>query len=188
MDDAAAPASVAGVVIGGGSALNAAVRAALADDGVCIGDDQALGSGALGVVVLIADPGSTETLTNADTGRFDAAVGVPLGKAFSDLRRGVAAIRARRVGGSVVLVAPSSDRRAFDALHQGLRLLARAAALELGPEGIRVNVVLPGSGDNPLGQRCTATDIAASVAFLASDRARFMTGADLVVDGGRLAQ
>jgi NAD(P)-dependent dehydrogenase (short-subunit alcohol dehydrogenase family) len=188
MDDAAAPSSVAGVVIGGGSALNAAVRAALAADGLRIGDDQALGCGALGVVVLIADPPGAGSLSDADVRRFDAEVGVPLGKAFSDLRRGVTAIRSHHVGGSVVLVAPPSDHRAFDALHQGLRLLARAAALELGPEGIRVNVVLPGSGDNPLGQPCTATDIAASVAFLASDRARFMTGADLVVDGGRLAQ
>ncbi len=100
----------------------------------------------------------------------------------------MAAIRAKGAGGAVVFVAPpASSHRAFDALQQGLRLLTKAAALELGPEGIRVNIVLPGAGDTPLGRSCVPADVAAGVAFAASPRAHFMTGADLVVDGGRLA-
>jgi 3alpha(or 20beta)-hydroxysteroid dehydrogenase len=177
MDDATAP-ILAGVVIGGGAALNAAVRAALAADGSC---DRA-------VVVLIADAPGETALADADVERFTSEVGDPLAVAYRDVRRGVAELRARGGGGSVVLVAPPSEDRAFGAVRQGLRLLARAAALELGPEGIRVNVVLPGAGNSPLGAACSADDVAASVAFVASDRARFMTGADLVVDGGRLAR
>jgi 3alpha(or 20beta)-hydroxysteroid dehydrogenase len=109
--------------------------------------------------------------------------------AYFALKANVAAIRAKGAGGAVVFVAPhSDDHRSFDALRQGLRLLTKSAALELGPEGIRVNIVLPGSGDTPLGRACTDADIAAGVAFAASDRAHFMTGADLVIDGGRMAQ
>ena len=89
----------------------------------------------------------------------------------------------------MVFVAPRAGAcRAFDALTQGLRLMTKAAALELGPEKIRVNIVLPGRGENPLGRPCTPADIAPVVAFAASPRSRFMTGADLVVDGGSLAR
>ena len=97
-------------------------------------------------------------------------------------------LRAGNGAGSVVFVAPPAGaRRAFDTLRQGMRLMTKAAALELGPEQIRVNIVLPGGDDSPLDQPCTASDIANAVAFAASPRSRFMTGADVVVDGGVLA-
>jgi NAD(P)-dependent dehydrogenase (short-subunit alcohol dehydrogenase family) len=186
MEDATAP-RPAGVIIGGAANLNHAVRAALTADGVRVRDDPTLGSGDRGIVVLIADAPAASAISETNIAAFSAQVGDPLAAAFRDLRRGAAEVRAAG-GGSVVFVAPASDQRAFDTVRQGLRLLARAAALELGPEGIRVNIVLPGAGETPLGHPCSDADIAASVAFVASDRARFMTGADLVVDGGRLAQ
>lgn len=81
----------------------------------------------------------------------------------------------------------------------------RAAALELGPRGIRVNAVAPGLIDNgalaeqwpegvarwhaaaPLQRLGTPDDIADAVLFLASPAARWITGSTLVVDGGVLA-
>jgi NAD(P)-dependent dehydrogenase (short-subunit alcohol dehydrogenase family) len=175
-----------GLVVGGDPRLGAAISAALQADGVTLADG--LGDpSALDVVVFIArDVDAPIAQTSAAD--FSARVGGELRAAFLALQRGVAAIRAGGAGGAVVFVAPPSPvHRAFDALQQGLRLLTRAAALELGPEGIRVNIVLPGAGDTPLGRPCAPADIAASVAFAASPRAHFMTGADLVVDGGRLA-
>ena len=83
-------------------------------------------------------------------------------------------------------------------------MLTRAAALEYGPVGNRVNSVSPGLIDDgtladrwpegverwlavtPLGRLGTPDDVADAVAFLASAQARWVTGADLVVDGGIL--
>ena len=75
----------------------------------------------------------------------------------------------------------------------------KALAKELGPYNITVNDVAPGivmrpqEGDssdralktNVLGKKCTAADIAELVAFLASDKAGFITGQTYVCDGGR---
>lgn len=80
--------------------------------------------------------------------------------------------------------------------------LTRSAAIEGRPRGIRVNAVLPGAVDTPMLWRNpnvkagiekidktdvgSPEDLAAAIAFLASDDARFVQGAGLVVDGGRL--
>lgn len=80
--------------------------------------------------------------------------------------------------------------------------LTRSAAIEGAPRGIRVNAVLPGAVDTPMlwdnpnvksgvekidrSQVGTPDELAAAIAFLASDEARFVQGASLVVDGGRL--
>jgi NAD(P)-dependent dehydrogenase (short-subunit alcohol dehydrogenase family) len=185
--DGAAASPLVGAIVGGEPVLRAAVSAALSADGVEVA--HALEAApALDILVFIAGEAAC-AFSTTDVGAFSERLGGELRSAFLTLQKGVRAIRAKGGGGSVVFVAPSSsDHRSFDALQQGLRLLAKSAALELGAEGIRVNVILPGAGENPLGHSCTPGDVAASVAFAASARAHFMTGADLPVDGGRLAQ
>lgn len=183
MADVATPPRLAAVV-GGDQTLRDALAHRFDDEGLAVTGALA-GGRRLDVLVFIAQ-GRAQGFAATPVEAFSRHVGGELRSAFLTLQAGVAAMRAKGAGGSVVFVAPpSSGSRAFDALQQGLRLLVKAAALELGPEGIRVNIVLPGTGENPLGRACAPEDVAASIAFAASDRALFMTGADLIVDGGR---
>jgi 3alpha(or 20beta)-hydroxysteroid dehydrogenase len=93
---------------------------------------------------------------------------------------------------------------AYTASKFGVRGLTRTTAIELGPLGIRVNAVVPGPtrtamtarkgwseddydaayGLYPLGRMASAEEIASVCLFLASDQSSFVTGADLVADGG----
>ena len=100
---------------------------------------------------------------------------------------------------------------AYCAAKGGLVIMAKAMAIDHGPDGIRVNCVCPGDvdtpmlpddaakrgmpweeylaefSDRPLGRIGTADEIADAVVFLASDEASFVTGDSLVVDGGGIA-
>ena len=111
--------------------------------------------------------------------------------------------------------ASQSGVAAYTASKGGINALVRAMALDHAPDNITVNAVCPASvdtpmlrwaadlhkGDNtaeetlaawgrghPLGRVGRTAEIADAVAFLASDRARFITGADLKIDGGVLAK
>ena len=84
----------------------------------------------------------------------------------------------------------------------GLRQLVRHEAVAMGPLGVRVNCVSPsrviasdrdgadGSEPSssaqavPLGRHCTRADVADAVSFLLGPRAAFITGQDIVLDGG----
>lgn len=94
----------------------------------------------------------------------------------------------------------------YNAVKAGINGMTRAFAVELGPLGIRANTVNPGwvkvartrdeldttdhkrvESIHPLGRMGTPEDVAGVIAFLVSDDASFMTGASLLVDGGRTA-
>jgi len=100
---------------------------------------------------------------------------------------------------------------AYCAAKGGLIVMAKAMAIDHGPDGIRVNCVCPGdvltpmlpddaakrgmswddyavgASDRPLGRIGTTEDIANAVLYLASDESSFVTGGALVVDGGGVA-
>ena len=100
---------------------------------------------------------------------------------------------------------------AYCAAKGGLIVMAKAMAIDHGPQGIRVNCVCPGdvltpmlpddaakrgmawedyekgAADRPLGRIGVVEDIANAVLFLASDESSFVTGESLVVDGGGVA-
>ncbi|MBV8395617.1 MAG: SDR family oxidoreductase [Actinobacteria bacterium] len=108
--------------------------------------------------------------------------------------------------GSIEGVQPAQGHVHYAASKAALAQLTRGAALELGRHGIRVNLVAPGLvwsptlerdwpdgverwlARAPLGRLARPEDVADACFFLASDAASFVTGAELRVDGGVLAQ
>ena len=118
-------------------------------------------------------------------------------------------------GGSIVnisstagLIGGRNGATAYAASKGAVRLLTKATAIQYAGEGIRCNSVHPGPIDTdmldkvlaapgkraesiarvPLGRTGTAEEVAYGVLFLASDEASFMTGSELVIDGGVTAQ
>jgi 3alpha(or 20beta)-hydroxysteroid dehydrogenase len=94
-------------------------------------------------------------------------------------------------------IRPFPHHAAYGSSKWALRGLTQIAAAELAPSGIRVNSVFPGPVETPMldeasqarlaetGRLGKPMEIADAVAFLVSDHASFITGSELVVDGGQ---
>ena len=123
-----------------------------------------------------------------------------------------------RGGGSIIITSSllgyvgNPDLPAYGAMKGGLRALCRSLATAHGPDNIRVNTICPGDVDTPLLQEyfdeqpdpaaarreimdrypmrrfATPLDVANVALFLASDEAKYVTGTDIIVDGGLFAK
>jgi NAD(P)-dependent dehydrogenase (short-subunit alcohol dehydrogenase family) len=106
--------------------------------------------------------------------------------------------------GSSLAVRPGTGLLPYVAAKAGVHAMARSLALELAPQGIRVNVIAPGLTDTPmtrgvtghierqlrgvpLGVLVDAGDVAALAVHLMTDEARSVTGSVFTIDGGRTA-
>jgi NAD(P)-dependent dehydrogenase (short-subunit alcohol dehydrogenase family) len=163
--------------------------------------------------VLVNNAGISGSNTNNlyDTALWDRIMAVNARGVFLGVKHGVAAMR-QSGGGSIINLSSISgvvgqDRIhcAYNASKAAVRLLTKNAAVRWGPPGVRVNSVHPGylppmlGGTNgpgrsakipltPLRRLGEAIEVAYGVLFLASDEASFITGTELVIDGGFIAQ
>jgi NAD(P)-dependent dehydrogenase (short-subunit alcohol dehydrogenase family) len=169
--------------------------------------------GRLDVTVACAGIQRTAPAHELDLETFRRVLDVNLTGAFLTCRAAARAMLAGRHGGRLVLVGSVNSsvalpgQAAYAASKGGVLLLGRALAVDLAPHGISVNVVGPGVTATamnaafladpaqsepllariPFGRAASADEIAAVIAFLASDAASYMTGAYVPVDGGWLA-
>jgi 3-oxoacyl-[acyl-carrier protein] reductase len=154
-----------------------------------------------------------QSMLDVDEATFDRVFAVNVKSIFHTTQAVVPLMKARRSGcivniGSTAGIRPRPGLTWYNASKGAVNLLSKSMAAELGPDGIRVNAVCPvmsptalieqflGVPDTPearakvvagipLGRMSTPEDVAEAALYLASDAARFITGVELPVDGGR---
>jgi NAD(P)-dependent dehydrogenase (short-subunit alcohol dehydrogenase family) len=171
--------------------------------------------GRLDVLVNNAGIAILRMLEAATTAEWKKVIDVNLGSVFYGTQRAVREMRRVGQGGSIINMSSVAGLvgvpgcTTYAATKGGVRLFTKAVAIETAREKIRVNSVHPGviwtnmqklafkdNADNaaaiaaaiPYGAMGEPLDIANACLFLASDESRYITGSEIVVDGGMTAQ
>jgi 3-oxoacyl-[acyl-carrier protein] reductase len=155
-----------------------------------------------------------QPMLQIDEATFDRVFAVNVKSIYHMTQAVLPLMRERGQGGSIVNIGSTAGIRPrpglswYNASKGAVNLLSKSMAVELGPDNIRVNAVCPvmgatglleqflGAADSPearakitagipLGRLSTPEDVAQATLYLASDAARFITGVELPVDGGR---
>jgi NAD(P)-dependent dehydrogenase (short-subunit alcohol dehydrogenase family) len=186
--------------LGDGDSIRAAVTRTVDEFGRL---DVAFNNGA-----TIVPPGPLDQVVEAD---FDNVYEVNLRGVFLAIQAEVAAIRATAGKGAILNTSSIGSLKgnpelpAYGAMKRAVNSLTESAAITYGPEGIRVNTIAPGStltemirewddaspgvierlnAETPLGRAAEPEEITEAAAWLLSDKASYVTGATLRVDGG----
>ena len=164
--------------------------------------------------ILVNNAGLSSTLVDDpfDTDGWHRIMNVNITGVFLGTKYAVAAMQRAR-GGAIVnissimgFVGGESGHPAYHASKGAVRIFTKATAVQYGPDGIRCNSVHPGymppmttsrpepgsreaqAALTPLRRTGQPIEVANGVLFLASDEASFITGTELVIDGGFLAR
>ncbi len=166
--------------------------------------------GRLDIVVNNAGIQPSGPWRDATAAALDAVIAANVGSIERMIRAALPALEAAAAQRDAAIVniasvrggRPGSRMAHYSASKAAVLALTRALAVELGPAGIRVNAISPGlverpgiaeawpegvarfRADAPLGRLGTPRDIASACLFLASPASAWITGIDLVVDGG----
>jgi NAD(P)-dependent dehydrogenase (short-subunit alcohol dehydrogenase family) len=186
--------------LGDGDSIRAAIARTVDEFGRL---DVAFNNGA-----TIVPPGPLDQVVEAD---FDNVYAINLRGVFLAMQAEVAAIRATAGKGAILNTSSIGSLKgnpelpAYGAVKRAVNSLTESAAITYGPEGIRVNTIAPGStltemirewdeaspgiierlnAQTPLGRAAEPEEIAEAAAWLLSDKASYVTGVTLRVDGG----
>lgn len=170
--------------------------------------------GQLNILVNNAGTGARFTVEETTAEVWDAQMAVHAKGAFLGTKYAIPEMR-KVGGGSIINVSSiyglvgSRSSTAYHAAKGAVRIFTKAAAIQYAKENIRVNSIHPGYcetpltiggystdaqrrawslAQTPLGRLGTASDIAYGMLYLASDESAYVTGAELVIDGGTTAQ
>ena len=169
--------------------------------------------GKLNVLVNNAGVTGTSHMDLLGTESWDRVMEINAKGVFLEIKHAIPEMR-RAGGGSIVNISSISGFVGQDNIHPGynaskgaVRILTKSVAVQYAREGIRVNSVHPGtmppmlsssSADPerrrrslekiPMGREGRREEVAYGALFLASDEASYITGTELVIDGGYLAQ
>jgi NAD(P)-dependent dehydrogenase (short-subunit alcohol dehydrogenase family) len=209
-DDRPVPEALAEIEATGRSGV--AIRADLADPGEAerLVRETELRLGTPRVVVCNAGRLVGAGLLDTEPADYDVQLDANARGPFFVIRSAASRMIAAGGGGRIVVITSDAAVRAYRGLgaycmsKAAAKMLTEAAAIELAPHGINVNAVAPVTTETDMNRELLAdpaqreqllgsillgrpgrpADVASAVAFLASDRAAFMTGATVAVDGG----
>ena len=166
----------------------------------------------LDVGVNSAGIGTLAKVVDLDVDSWDYVLDVDLKGVFLCTKHEATQMITQGKGGSIINIAslnsqmPGMGLAAYCTAKAGVEMFTKVAAMELGPEKIRVNTVSPGLiitpmtepaiaikgiydgyvNNTPMGRAGTTDDVAALVTFLASDESTFMTADNILIDGGQI--
>ena len=169
--------------------------------------------GKLDILVNNAGIYQTTPIESTTVEEWDRTMSVNARGVFLGVKTSVPALR-RAGGGSVINISSTTGLvggprgGAYGSSKAAVRLLTKFAAIQLAKDNIRVNSIHPGPIDTPLiavnigtpegraasisrvplGRIGTPVDVAYGALYLASDESSFVTGSELVIDGGLTAQ
>jgi NAD(P)-dependent dehydrogenase (short-subunit alcohol dehydrogenase family) len=170
--------------------------------------------GKLDILVNNAGIGGHGTVENTTVADWDRVMDINAKGVFLGTKSAIPELR-RAGGGSIInissqlgLVGVDNSSPQYQASKGAVRLFTKSTAIQYAREGIRANSVHPGPivtpmteagradperneltlSRIPLGRHGEPSDVAYGVLFLASDESSFMTGSELVIDGGWTAQ
>ncbi len=217
IDAAAATATAGAIGMAGGRAVAVAADIATLDGNRAMVEATVAVFGGLDVLHANAAIQFMGRIEDTPENEWDRMHATNLRGVYLGIQQALPYLR-ERGGGAVIITASllgivgDPDLPAYGAMKGGLRALCRALAAAHGPENIRVNTICPGDVETPLLTQffdfqpdpaaarrevtdryplrrfAAPADVANVALFLASDEANYLTGIDIVVDGGLLAR